>query len=131
MCDTTAITSNTERTADASVERGLSTPEAGIGALVVVTAILHLYAGYVEGAPPVFLAGIGFLAGLGLYLRGVRQHALTLAAIPFTAVQIPLWYVVKAGNFTLVGYIDKATQVVLVIALLVLALRQRNSDPGQ
>lgn len=98
MCDTTAITSNTERTADASVERGLSTPEAGIGALVVVTAILHLYAGYVEGAPPVFLAGIGFL---------------------------------KAGNFTLVGYIDKATQVVLVIALLVLALRQRNSDPGR
>lgn len=122
------MTSNAGQTTDASIQRGLSTLETGISALITVTAILHLYAGVVEGAPPVFLAGVGFLAGLGLYLRGVRQHTLVLAAIPFTVVQIPLWYAVKAGNFTLVGYIDKTVQIILVVALLMLAMRQRGDQ---
>lgn len=71
------------------------------------------------------LAGAGFLGGVVLYLRGLRRRLLTLLAVPFTAVQIPLWYVAKAGNFTLVGYVDKAAQVVLVAALVALAVRQR------
>ncbi|QAU14445.1 hypothetical protein EKH57_16735 [Halorubrum sp. BOL3-1] len=62
---------------------------------------------------------------MGLYVRGYNQSILTLIAIPYTAVQIPLWYVVKAGNFTLVGYIDKVVQAILVVTLVALVIRQR------
>ena len=99
--------------------------EAVILGLLVVTAVTHLYAGIVESAPPLLLAGLGFLGGVGVYLGGYRRHLLALTAIPYTAVQIPLWYVVKAGEFTLVGYIDKAAQVILVVALVALVIRQR------
>lgn len=102
--------------------------EVAIVALLVVTAVTHLYAGVVESAPPLLLAGLGFLGGIGLYLREYKQSLLALLAIPYTAVQIPLWYVAKAGEFTLVGYIDKIAQVVLVIGLVALVLRQRRDQ---
>jgi len=98
----------------------LATLEQGIVVLVVITALTHIYPGVVEGAPPLVLAGLGFLGGAALYLRGVRRRELALAAIPYTAVQIPMWLFIKAGNYTLVGYVDKAVQVVLIGALLVL-----------
>lgn len=105
---------------------GFSTLELAVFVLVGITALTHLYAGVVEGAPPVLLAGVGFVGGLVLYVRGTRRRALTAAAIPYTAVQIPLWYLVKQGNFTAVGYIDKVAQVFLVAALTVLLLQRRS-----
>ena len=102
----------------------LSTLEKGIVVLVGITAVTHIYPGVVEGAPPLVLAGLGFLGGAALYVRGVRRDALAIAAIPYTAIQIPLWVVIKAGNYTLVGYVDKAVQVLLVVALLVLVVGQ-------
>lgn len=113
-----------EAVAVAGVE--LSRLEAVAVGLLALTGVLHLYAGVVEGAPPVFLAGVGFFGGIGLYLRGWRRRLLTAAAIPFTAVQIPLWYVVKAGEFTAVGYLDKATQVAALVVLAV-SLARRSS----
>jgi hypothetical protein len=103
---------------------GLTRLETLTIALLAFTAATHLYAGVVESAPPVLLAGIGFVGGIVLYVRGVRQRTLILAAIPYTAVQIPLWYVAKAGEYTLVGYADKVAQVVLIVALVAL-LRRR------
>ena len=94
--------------------------------LLTITAITHVYAGLNQGIiPPLLLAGLGFLGGIGLYIRGSNQRLLTIAAIPYTAVQIPLWFVVKSGNFTPVGYLDKVVQVLLIIALLILLFRQR------
>jgi hypothetical protein len=94
--------------------------------LLTITAITHLYAGISQGIiPPLILAGLGFLGGIGLYIRGGNQRLLTIAAIPYTAVQIPLWFVVKSGNFTPVGYLDKVVQVLLIVALLGLLFRQR------
>lgn len=119
------VSSSTRTRRQQSGIGGLSRLETVVVALLAFTAATHIYAGAVEGAPPVLLAGVGFLGGIALYLRGLRRHLLTLLAVPFTAVQIPLWYVAKAGNFTLVGYVDKAAQVVLVAALVALALRQR------
>lgn len=122
------MSTSTEQTSTGvSSPESLSTLEQAVLVLVGVTAVTHLYAGVVEGAPPVLLAGVGFVGGAVLYLRGTRRHALTLAAIPYTAVQIPLWYVAKAGNFTAVGYLDKAAQVALVALLVVLVLRQRRT----
>lgn len=106
---------------------GFSTLELAVLALVGTTALTHLYAGVVEGAPPVLLAGVGFVGGFLLYVRGTRRRLLTAAAIPYTAVQIPLWYVVKQGSFTTVGYLDKAVQLLLVVLLVVLVVRQRQS----
>jgi hypothetical protein len=93
--------------------------------LVFVTGVLHVYAGVVEGRIPVALAGIGFLGAIGLYLVGYRRRLLYLVGIVYTAVQIPLWYVVKAGEFTTVGYVDKAVQVVLVALLVYLYWQTR------
>lgn len=113
------VTASQSRSVDGR-EASLSTLEQGIVVLVGITALTHIYPGVVEGAPPLVLAGLGFLGGAALYVRGVRRQALAIAAIPYTAVQIPLWFVIKAGNYTLVGYVDKAVQVVLVLALIIL-----------
>jgi len=102
----------------------LATLEQGIVVLVVITALTHIYPGVVEGAPPLVLAGLGFLGGAALYVRGVRRRTLALAAIPYTAIQIPMWLFIKAGDYTLVGYVDKAVQLILVAALLVLVFRR-------
>jgi len=106
----------------------LSTLEKGIVVLVGITAVTHIYPGVVEGAPPLVVAGVGFLGGAALYVRGVRRHALAVAAIPYTAVQIPLWVVIKAGEYTLVGYVDKVVQVVLVLALLALVVGRYRAE---
>jgi len=120
------VTATQSRSADRTVP-SLSRLEQGIVALVGITAVTHLYPGVVEGAPPLVLAGLGFLGGAALYVRGVRRNALAIAAIPYTAVQIPLWVVIKAGDYTLVGYVDKAVQVVLVVALFVLVVNRYRS----
>ena len=88
--------------------------------LVFLTGVLHVYAGVVEGRPPVTLAGVGFLGAILLYLVDYRRPFLYLVGVVYTAVQIPLWYVAKAGEFTTVGYVDKAVQVVLVALLVYL-----------
>lgn len=122
------VSAPTEQTSAGVLSGGsLSTLERAVVVLLGVTAVTHLYAGVVEGAPPVLLAGVGFIGGVGLYLRGVRRRSLAVAAIPYTAVQIPLWYFAKAGNFTPVGYLDKAVQIVLVALLVVLVIRHRRT----
>jgi len=120
------VASSSEPTVSEASSTGIdSRLEVVIIVLLAVTAVTHVYAGIVESAPPLLLAGLGFLGGIGVYVRGYKRSVLAVIAIPYTAVQIPLWYVVKAGEFTLVGYIDKAAQVILVVALVALVVRQR------
>jgi hypothetical protein len=97
-------------------------------ALGLVTGVLHIYAGLVEGRIPVALAGVGFLGAMGLYLVDHRRSLLYLVGIGYTAVQIPLWYVVNAGEFTALGYVDKVVQVVLVALLGYLYWRARTTE---
>jgi hypothetical protein len=93
--------------------------------LVLVTGLIHVYAGIVEGRLPVTLAGIGFFGAVVLYLVDYRRRLLYLVGAIYTAVQIPIWYVVKAGEYTTLGYLDKAIQVVLVVLLLYLYWQTR------
>lgn len=95
--------------------------------LVVTTGILHVYAGLVEGRIPVALAGVGFLAAVGLYVVDYRRPVLYLVGILYTAVQIPLWYVANAGEFTALGYLDKGVQVVLIVVLAYLYWQTRTA----
>lgn len=94
-------------------------------ALVVATAVLHLYAGVVDARPPLVLAGLGYLGAVGLFLLDVRRRLLYAAGIPYTAVQIVIWAAVNAGAYTLVGYVDKAIQVALVVVLVLLYRAER------
>jgi hypothetical protein len=93
--------------------------------LVFVTGVLHIYSGAIEGRIPVLLAGVGFLGAMALYLANYRRRLLYLVGIVYTAVQIPIWYVVKAGEYTTVGYVDKVVQVVLIVLLGYLYWRSR------
>lgn len=120
----TSVTTSQQGTA-AAPGNSLSTPEIAVVVLIGTTAVTHLYAGVAEGAPPLLLAGLGYSGGGALYLWGIRRRVLAVAAIPYTAVQIPLWVVAKAGDYTLVGYVDKAVQVVLILALLALIVGWR------
>jgi hypothetical protein len=88
--------------------------------LALVTGGIHVYAGLVEGRIPVLLAGVGFFGAVILFLVDYRRTLLYVLGIIYTAVQLPLWYVVKAGEYTTLGYVDKSIQVVLIVFLVYL-----------
>jgi hypothetical protein len=98
-------------------------------ALVVVTGVLHVYAGLVEGRIPVALAGVGYAGALLLFLFDYRRRLLYLIGIPYTAVQFPLWIVAKSEYGT-IDYVDKAVQVVLILVLIYLYLNTPSESVG-
>ncbi|SEN81561.1 hypothetical protein SAMN05216388_1005117 [Halorientalis persicus] len=98
-------------------------------ALVVVTGVLHVYAGIVEGRIPVALAGVGYAGALVLFLLDYRRRLLYLIGVPYTAVQFPLWIVAKS-EYGMIDYVDKAVQVVLILVLLYLYLNTPSESSG-
>jgi hypothetical protein len=88
--------------------------------LVLLTGAIHVYAGVSEGRIPVALAGVGFLGAAALFLLNYRRSLLYPLGVLYTAVQGPLWVVVKAGEYTTLGYVDKAIQGVLIVILIYL-----------
>lgn len=102
----------------------------------MVTGVLHLYLGvsgifgtYIgtELGVAFLLAGLGFFGGTLLGLVNYRRRLLYLLGIPYTAVQIILWYVINfnsisdmLANAGTLGYIDKVVQVALIVILAVL-----------
>jgi hypothetical protein len=98
-------------------------------ALVVVTGVLHVYAGIVEGRIPVTLAGVGYAGALALFFFDYRRRLLYLTGIPYTAVQFPLWIVAKS-EYGMVDYVDKAVQVALILVLIYLYLNTPSDSVG-
>ncbi len=103
-------------------------------AAALVTAAVHFLLGFRMfpsglGISFVF-AGLGFLGGIALVLLNYRRRAVYALGIPFTLVQIVMWYYVNfaVGPYSFptemgtLGAIDKVAQVVL-IAVLVALLR--------
>ena len=78
---------------------------------------------------PVALAGVGYAGALVLLFLGYRRRLLYLLGIPYTAVQIPIWLVVKS-EYGVVDYVDKAVQVVLILVLLYLYLNTPSESAG-
>jgi hypothetical protein len=74
------------------------------------------------------LAGGGFLGGVALIVRGYRRRTVYMVGIPFTLLQIVLWYVINfatgpksfPGDIGALGGIDKVAQLVLIGVLVVL-----------
>lgn len=98
----------------------------------LVSAAVHLFLG-VRMLPSgmgisFVLAGIGFLGGIALVVLDYRRRAVYAVGIPFTLVQIVLWYYVNfvslgksfPADIGTLGAVDKVAQVVLLAALVVL-----------
>lgn len=97
--------------------------------LVVITGVLHVYAGIVEGRIPVALAGVGYGGALVLFFLDFQRKLLYLVGIPYTFIQIPIWLVVKS-EYGIVDYVDKAVQVVLILVLIYLYLNTSSESAG-
>lgn len=100
----------------------------------LVTAAIHLLLG-VRLVPSglgisFVLAGLGFLGGVTLVLADYRRRAVYGIGVPFTLVQIGLWYYLNfaAGpkafpaDVGTLGAVDKVAQLIL-LAVLVALLR--------
>jgi hypothetical protein len=103
-------------------------------ALAVVSGVIHLILGvsFLPGGLGIafLLAGIAFLVAVGLVLVDYRRRLVYAAGIPFTAIQIVLWYYFNyfAGDKTLaqvgpIEVVDKVAQVLLIVVLVVLYQR--------
>lgn len=91
--------------------------------LAVVTGLIHVYLGVVEGRLPLVIAGVGFFGGVGVFLAGYRGRWFYLAAIAYTAIQVVAWAVVNAGAYTVLGFVDKAVQLLLITVVADLVRR--------
>ncbi len=100
----------------------------------LVSAAVHLLLGIrsiTSGLGISFtLAGLGFLGAIGLVLIDYRRRTVYAVGIPYTLLQIVLWYLVNfAGesksfpaDVGTLGAVDKVVQI-LLIAVLVALLR--------
>jgi hypothetical protein len=98
----------------------------------LVSAAIHLLLG-VRMLPSgmgisFVLAGLGFLGAIALVLFDYRRRTVYAVGVPFTLVQIVLWYYVNfaAGpksfpaDVGTLGTVDKAAQALLVVVLVAL-----------
>jgi hypothetical protein len=108
-------------------------------ALAAVTGVLHLFlgvsglAGTVIGtglAVAFLLAGLGFFGAIALVVLDVRRRQVYALGVPYTAVQVLLWYVLNfdsvgdmLANAGPIGYVDKIAQVLLLLVLVALYRR--------
>ena len=100
--------------------------------LAAITGVVHLYFGVlaldtVQGASFV-LAGIAFFVAIGLLILDVRRRLLYLVGIPFTGIQVVLYFYLNWPNvFNPGGIGDKVVQVALIAVLVVLYRRESQS----
>jgi len=97
--------------------------------LAVVTGAVHLYFGILaldtlQGVSFV-LAGIAFLVAILLLLFDFRRRLLYLVGIPFTGIQVSLYFALNWPDVLNPGGIgDKVVQVALIAVLVVLYRRE-------
>lgn len=98
----------------------------------VVSGVVHLRLG-VGFAPSglgisFLLAGLGFLGAVVLILLDYRRRTVYAVGVPFTLIQIVLWYWVNFADGSksfpadvgTLGVVDKVAQLVLLIVLAAL-----------
>ncbi|MGM0604102.1 MAG: DUF7475 family protein [Halobacteriota archaeon] len=99
-------------------------------ALAAISGAIHLLLGVSFAPEPMgiafLLAGVGFFGAIALVLVDYRRRLVYAIGIPFTGVQIPLWYVANydsLAEITTAGpieIVDKLAQMALLVVLLVL-----------
>ena len=117
----------------ATANRGLQTESltslhwAGV-VLALLTGLIHLALGVRFAPSPVgisfILAGLGFFGAVVLLLLDYRRRLLYLVGIPFTAIQIVLYFPLNWPDVVSpIGLGDKVIQLALVAVLVVLYRR--------
>lgn len=97
--------------------------------LAAITGAIHVWLGVSDGKLPLLAAGLGFAIGIIGVALDVRREELVRAGITFTAIQVVLYALLhaflspRAPHFAPIGLVDKAVQIGLVGALLVLHRR--------
>lgn len=100
--------------------------------LALVTAAVHLVIG-ITILPSTLgisflLATGGFVGAVLLVLFDIRRRLVYAAGIPFTGVQIVLWYLLNdisgIGDIGALDAVDKIAQLLLILALVVLLRRE-------
>lgn len=93
--------------------------------LAVITGLIHIYMGLGFEGPKLILAGVGFLAGSGLFLADVKRRWLYGLAIPYTIIQMLLW--VEMGlPFVRFGLVDKFVQTLFILVCGYLLVTDRS-----
>lgn len=113
----------TERSTFGSLETDSLTRLHWLGVvLAVVTGIVHLVFGFMAVPSPLgvsfVLAGLGFFGAVVLLLVDYRRRLLYLVGIPFTAVQVVLFFVLNWPNLGPGGIADKVVQLALIVVLV-------------
>ena len=92
--------------------------------LLLITGIVHLYIYIASGETIMLFAGLGFLAGVGLFVVGFAQRYLYLIGIVYTLAQLVLWVQAGMPHLGSYGLADKvvpcAGLAVVVVALFTL-----------
>jgi hypothetical protein len=100
----------------------------------LVSGAIHLFLGVNFISSPLgvsfVLAGLGFVGAVVLVLLDYRRRLVYLVGVPFTGVQIAIWYqvqVVPRGFLELgtLDYVDKIAQGLLILVLLYLIREER------
>lgn len=97
--------------------------------LAIITGVVHLFFGVlaldtIQGVSFV-LAGIAFFVAVLLLLLDFRRRLLYLVGIPFTGIQVVLYFVLNWPDVLNPGGIgDKVVQVSLIAILIVLYRRE-------
>ncbi|ADJ13505.1 DUF7475 family protein [Halalkalicoccus jeotgali] len=101
-------------------------------ALAAISGLIHLLLAVIFPVLPFqvsfVLAGLGFFGGIALVLVGYRRRLIYAIGVPFTAVQIVLWYLVVGptlGSLDTIDAIDKLAQALLIVLLVALYARGR------
>jgi hypothetical protein len=94
---------------------------AGIFLLALATAIIHLYLGLSFGNTLFVLNGLGYLGLLAALQLPIPQLArfrpfVRWALVGYTALTIVLYFVM--APLTVIGLVDKAIEVALIVLLL-------------
>lgn len=96
--------------------------------LAFITGAVHLFLAASFVPEPMgfafLIAALGFFGAIVAVLVDYRRRVIYLLGIPFTAGQIPAWYVVNAPDFSAMGIGDKVVQVLLIVVIALLYMRE-------
>jgi hypothetical protein len=96
-----------------------------VALLALFTAAVHLYLFLEHGEVVMLLAGAGFVGGIVLFFTGFNRRYLYAGGALFTLVQVPLWVLEGMPHLESFGLLDKVVQVLLVLLLGYLYLREQ------
>lgn len=100
------------------------------------TGLVHLAFGVSNLGTPLgiafLIAGLGYVGAIMLFLRGYRRQRLYLIGIPYVGAHVVLYVVINwpnvvflaDGSVFVVGLVDKAIELLLIVALIVLYRRE-------